>query len=524
MNYLKILYFLDFAFNFGGASYGVLKMAQLSQKVGNNIKIIIPTDKQGYYNIVYDQKCEELNLDYDHAYISVATEMTQIDVLGAIDTISNVETCIQKFEPDLIHSTQVNIAVEIISRKYCIPHMMSVYQAEKETFNFDYLKVYPAYHLTDSQIYSMYWGEGLAIESRYIRFGYKRISYPKSNTISSNEKIRMVCVGAVCKRKNQLGAIKLVKSLRDEGYHVELECWGNLAEESYVKECYDYIKSNSLESAVFLKNFSMEAEKEIRKADVLISCSFSESFPMVLIEAFRNGTAAIATPIGGIPEVIKNGHNGYLTEGLDQKDFKKSFFQYFKDWESGRISTIINNAYQTFEDLFLEEKNFNNLMQYYHFVCEDYKRKTISKYKEISFEDFQQIWKPYLNICDKVEDSKRYDSEEIGFYRNKLWWIYHVKKKLLQQTITKRLYLWGAGFWGKRVFHLCRLFMPEICIEGFIDSYKQGTYCGLRIYEPDVLKEDDMVLISNMVDLDYIVSYLKQKNFIENINYFKIGG
>ena len=66
--------------------------------------------------------------------------------------------------------------------------------------------------------------------------------------------------------------------------------------------------------------------------------------------------------------------------------------------------------------------------------------------------------------------------------------------------------------------------MPEIRIEGYIDRYKQGTYCGLHIYEPDVLKENDMVLISNVLNSGDIVSYLEQRNFKENINYFKFGG
>lgn len=524
MSYLRILYFLDFAHNFGGASYGVLKMAQLSQKVGNKVKIIIPTDERGNYYIVYDKKCEELSLDYSHAYISVVTEMCYVDVLRVLSTVNDVEKCIQEFEPDLIHSTQVNIAVELVSRKYCIPHMMSVYQTEKKKFNFDYLKVYPTYHLADSRIYSKYWGDGLSIESRCIRLGYKPTSHSTLNTVSSNEIVRMVCVGAVCKRKNQLGAIKLVKTLLEEGYHVQLDCWGTLAEESYVKECFEYIRINNLESVVSLKNFVIEAEKEIQKADVLISCSFSESFPMVLIESFRNGTATISTPVGGIPEIIKNGYNGYITEGVEQKDLEKSFFQYYKDRESGKISTVINNAYQTFEDLFLEEKNFEELMKYYHFVCEDYKKKVLSEYTEISLEDFRKIWKPYFDICDMAKVSGLYDSDEIELYRNKVWWTYHMKKKLLQQTNTTRFYLWGAGFWGKRMYHLCRLFMPEIHIEGYIDSYKKGTYCGLPIYEPDVLKVNDMVLISNVLNSDDISSCLERRHFKENINYFRFGG
>lgn len=521
---MRILYFLDFPDNFGGASNEVLNQARFSKKSGNIVKVIIPTDQDGNYSKIYDCKCEELELDYEHAYINVATEMINIQIFNVLKAINDANRCIEEFAPDLIHSVQVNIAVELVARDHHIPNIMSVFQARKKTFYFDYLKVYPKYHIADSKIYSMLWRKCLSIQSACIRMGYESIHNQKLESISVKKNINIVCVGVVCKRKNQLGAMRLVNTLVRSGYQVRLDCWGQLAEKDYVKDCMDYIERNHLQDFVCLKGFTMEARREIRKADVLISCSYSESFPVVIIESFQNGVPVIATPVGGISEVIKNGHNGYLTEGIEQKDLEKSFFQYYNDRENGKINTVIHNAFQTFEELFLEEKNFDKLKEYYHFVCKDYRGKSLAKYTEISLKEFQQIWKPYFNICDTAEDSGLYDFDEIKLYRSKLWWIYHMKKKLLQQINTKRFYLWGAGFWGKRMYNLCCLFMPEIRIEGYIDSYKQGTYCGLHIYEPDVLKENDMVLISNVLNSGDIVSYLEQRNFKENINYFKFGG
>lgn len=49
-------------------------------------------------------------------------------------------------------------------------------------------------------------------------------------------------------------------------------------------------------------------------ADVLTLTSFNEGMPNVLYEAFACGLPVIAANVGGVPEVIENGKNGFLIE------------------------------------------------------------------------------------------------------------------------------------------------------------------------------------------------------------------
>lgn len=50
---------------------------------------------------------------------------------------------------------------------------------------------------------------------------------------------------------------------------------------------------------------------------VLVIASFTEGIPNVLLEAFANGKPAVATSVGGIPEVLENGHAGWLVSPGD---------------------------------------------------------------------------------------------------------------------------------------------------------------------------------------------------------------
>jgi glycosyltransferase involved in cell wall biosynthesis len=55
----------------------------------------------------------------------------------------------------------------------------------------------------------------------------------------------------------------------------------------------------------------------LQKADVFILPSYYEGMPMVILEALSAGLPVIATPVGGIPEVVRENHNGLLVEPGD---------------------------------------------------------------------------------------------------------------------------------------------------------------------------------------------------------------
>ena len=55
-----------------------------------------------------------------------------------------------------------------------------------------------------------------------------------------------------------------------------------------------------------------EVAKWCQKASILILPSFSEGFPVVILEALSCETPVIATPVGGVPEVVRDGKNGIL--------------------------------------------------------------------------------------------------------------------------------------------------------------------------------------------------------------------
>lgn len=59
------------------------------------------------------------------------------------------------------------------------------------------------------------------------------------------------------------------------------------------------------------------------RAQVVPSVSNAEGFPTVMPEALSQGTALIGSRVGGIPEMIQDGQNGFLVEPANPKDLSE---------------------------------------------------------------------------------------------------------------------------------------------------------------------------------------------------------
>lgn len=84
-------------------------------------------------------------------------------------------------------------------------------------------------------------------------------------------------------------------------------------------------KLNLIEKVIFRGYipFGKELFKEYSSNDVLILPSFSEGLPQVVLEAMARGVVVVATRVGGLTNLIKDGKNGFLFEAGDKKGLLK---------------------------------------------------------------------------------------------------------------------------------------------------------------------------------------------------------
>lgn len=74
------------------------------------------------------------------------------------------------------------------------------------------------------------------------------------------------------------------------------------------------IKKNGLEESVVLGGFRTDLERVVPHFDLFALSSFTEGLPVAVLEAFAGGVPVVATRVGGVPEVVEHGVNGYCVE------------------------------------------------------------------------------------------------------------------------------------------------------------------------------------------------------------------
>ncbi len=77
------------------------------------------------------------------------------------------------------------------------------------------------------------------------------------------------------------------------------------------------ITRKRLEGAFVLAGFRSDLDQYLPHLDLLALPSFTEGLPNVVLEAFASGAPVVATAVGGVPEVVEHGENGFCVDPGD---------------------------------------------------------------------------------------------------------------------------------------------------------------------------------------------------------------
>ncbi|HLK28108.1 MAG TPA: glycosyltransferase family 4 protein [Puia sp.] len=175
--------------------------------------------------------------------------------------------------------------------------------------------------------------------------------------------------------KERKGFFLYVGRLSEEkGVNVLLDAFKNTDKELYIagegplKEKV-VRASNENPKIHYLGLLNREAVQEmIAQCSALIFPSiWYEGMPMTLIEAFAAGTPVIASNIGAMSSMIRNGYNGIHFTTNDPIDLYKKT----NDWinlDASDKKQFYQNARSVFEDLYTSEKNKKQLLFIYESV------------------------------------------------------------------------------------------------------------------------------------------------------------
>lgn len=174
--------------------------------------------------------------------------------------------------------------------------------------------------------------------------------------------LKLVTVGSVCKRKNQISIIKAIKAINDTTISLVI-CGGGPEYEN----CKKYVIDNELSNQIIMpgqvKNgddkgdtSSITIDHYLMESNAFIMSSYDEGMPVAAVEAMRAGLPLILSDAGGNKELIQE--NGILTS-TNVKDITAAIK------EINNHLDILPTMGQKSRELFLKEHNIQALLEKY---------------------------------------------------------------------------------------------------------------------------------------------------------------
>ena len=203
------------------------------------------------------------------------------------------------------------------------------------------------------------------------------IGIKESDTITVNTYVRtddakliqqnngyFLYVGRLSKEK---GINYLLKAMESLPRNIELHIVGK---GPMFREISDFIDSNNLSNIKLLGFVSDEVRKQEYQNCIatILPCNWFENCPATPMEGFTYGKPAIASNIGGIPEIVEHNITGFLVEPANVEQLKEYILKY---WNNPDI--VIEhgkNAYNKVTTLYCEKRYYNDLDKVYKEVID----------------------------------------------------------------------------------------------------------------------------------------------------------
>ena len=242
---------------------------------------------------------------------------------GDMSTVMRLSSMIRQYRPSLIvtHEYKSNLYGHLAARVTGVPHLVHYHGATAEDAK---VKLYNAIDRWVLKRVSGVVTVSSETKRRLIAFGVEDSKVevvinavageafepvPFTDSPFSSSQPLLVCAGRLSYEKGVDILIEAAKIVNESSIRCNVLIYGNGPEENRI---HGLVKQYGLQDSVKLAGFQKDLRGPFGAMDFLVIPSRSEGFPLVLLESWAQGAPVVATPVGGLPELIADNENGLL--------------------------------------------------------------------------------------------------------------------------------------------------------------------------------------------------------------------
>ena len=206
------------------------------------------------------------------------------------------------------------------------------------------------------ELYSIYKQSGREVFKFYPTRLYEKDILPKDEIKIRSTNVKLLTVGRLTPEKGLIYLLQSLKEIknRENKHKFVLSIVGSgKLERELKKATFDWGLSDSV---IFHGYISSKDEllALYDDSDIFLLPSLTEGIPKTLYEAMARGVPVIATAVGGIPEIIKDGENGLLVPPANPEALSEALLRLIND-EIFRV-TLIKNGLETIRKYTFEKQ------------------------------------------------------------------------------------------------------------------------------------------------------------------------
>lgn len=204
-----------------------------------------------------------------------------------------------------------------------------------------------------------------ALKSDKIKVVYNGVAFSERHIYDEKcEKLEFSLVGRIKPSvKGHYAVLGAVELLRNKYRNFHVTFWGDTVsgQEYMLNDLKKEICDRNIEDLISIRDFTNDIDLIYKSTDItLIPSIVPDSLPTTALESLSRGIPVIGSAIGGIPEIIDDGINGYIVKPNDVESLSNAMSRFLSS--NSVLNKMSQNAIKKFQEKFSQEVFENKIL------------------------------------------------------------------------------------------------------------------------------------------------------------------